>query len=104
MIFTFSNRIHQSVLTLTAFFCFTLIAFTDQVHASRAITGADIADAIVQTLELEGKEAGPKILGTKKYFPCDAPLEILPAVATKAGNTAKAEGRAGRAGPLEGTN
>jgi len=78
MIFTFSNRVHQSVLTLTAFLCFTLIAFTDQVHASRAITGADIADAIVQTLELEGEEAGPKILGTKKYFPCDAPLEILP--------------------------
>ena len=78
MTFTFSNRISQSVLTLTAFVCFTLIVLTDQVHASRAITGADIADAIVQTLELEGEEAGPKILGTKKYFPCDAPLEILP--------------------------
>jgi flagellar basal body P-ring formation protein FlgA len=78
MIFTFFNRTSQSVLTLTAFVCFNLIAFTDQVHASRAITGTDITDAIVQTLELKGEEAGPKILGTKKYFPCDVPLEILP--------------------------
>ena len=78
MTFIFSNRISQSALTLTAFICFTLIAFADRVHASRAVTGADIADAIVQTLELEGEEAGPKILATKKYFPCDAPLEILP--------------------------
>jgi flagella basal body P-ring formation protein FlgA len=78
MTFIFSNRISQSALTLTAFICFTLIAFADRVHASRTVTGADIADAIVQTLELEGEEAGPKILATKKYFPCDAPLEILP--------------------------
>ena len=78
MTFIFSNRISQSALTLTAFICFTLIAFADRVHAARAVTGADIADAIVQTLELEGEEAGPKILATKKYFPCDAPLEILP--------------------------
>ena len=78
MKFIFSSHISHSALALTAWICLALVTAADQTHAAEAITGSDISDAIVQTLELEGEEAGPKILGTKKYFPCDAPLEILP--------------------------
>ena len=73
----FSHTSH-SALVLTAWICLALVTVADQTHAKEVITGSDIANAIVQTLELEGEEAGPNILGTKKYFPCDAPLEILP--------------------------
>ena len=77
MKFIFSSHISHSALALTAWICLALVTAAAQTHATEAITGSDISDAIVQTLELEGEEAGPKILGTKKYFPCDAPLEIL---------------------------
>ena len=78
MKFIFSSHISHSALALTAWICLALVTAADQTHAAEAITGSDISDAIVQTLELEGEEAKPKILGAKKYFPCDAPLEILP--------------------------
>ena len=74
----FSSHISYSALALMAWLCLTLVTIADQTHAMEAVTGSDIADAIVQKLELEGEEGGPKILGTKKYFPCNAPLEILP--------------------------
>ena len=46
--------------------------------ARNVITGADISQAIVETLEMEGEQASPQIVAAKKFYPCDAPLEITP--------------------------
>jgi flagella basal body P-ring formation protein FlgA len=78
MPFISSKWIVHNAIVFTIGICLIWASTSVPADARNVITGADISQAIVETLEMEGEQAAPQIVAAKKFYPCDAPLEITP--------------------------
>jgi flagella basal body P-ring formation protein FlgA len=68
----------NKAIIFTISICLNWASISRSADARDVITGADISQAIVETLEMEGEQATPQIVAAKKFYPCDSPLEITP--------------------------
>lgn len=72
------NCIAHNTIAFTISMCLIWVGLSDSANAKNVITGADISQAIVETLEMEGEQASPQIVAAKRFYPCGTPLQITP--------------------------
>ena len=77
-LFTSFKLLMHTAIIFTIGICLIWAGLSEPAQAKNVITGADISQAIVETLELEGEQSSPQIVAAKKFYPCEAPLEIVP--------------------------